>query len=489
MRRVGANLQATLFAQPWVESVAYFPAGRFPDPGRPIADVVIALEMPEVSSLALPLSRHTSARIRCTAGNSALFTALRSDPSVPSPSTVTFRLTTDVFLDPGVHLRIESASARFGLEAEKVSETVAESLIRDMVAMATAHGRTPPLPEGLRGPYRPAPDPAALGLPRVEMLYSGPGLLTHNQTVWRFSDERDTAAVLDALEQGLTERGWTRLEVSGERARLLRNDRARLGLYRGASPGPRPGMPVPADGNPQPPARQPFYARYTEHFDRAEVEAAMERLLATEASLDALLVFRPLYTRAQRDRFRARLDRLRPATPGAYLKLARVRLDENEPSRAAESLRLAAALSRCGGEPPLDRERADALARKLDGKEVLDARPDAAICRRLGFTELGPEKGATVVKEVRVNEPLFFYRRSEPGELVTLMVKARPGANREAELYYRVVNHGPKAAWSAQSSHMPVGDGALRPSLGDRAATLSARTEKDGVFRILLVLD
>lgn len=489
MRRAGAKLQRALFAQPGVESVAYYPEGRFPEPGRPAPDVVIALELLEISSLSLPLSRHTSARVRCTAGNSTLFQYLSSDPSVRSTATVKFRVTADVTLDPGVHLRIESAAARFGLEAEKVAETLAEALTRDFEAMAAAHGRTPSLPDGFRGPYRPAPDPASLGLPRGDALFSGPGLLTHNQTVWRFSDPRTTSEVLDELERKLTDRGWTRLEVSGERQRLLKNDRLRLSLYRGESPGPRPGTAVLAGATAEPSPPQPFYVQYTEHLGRAEIEAALETLLATEAPLDALVMFGPLYTDAQRKRFRARLDRLRPATPGAYLKLAKVRIDGNEPRRAAESLRLAAALSRCGGEPPLDRGKARALARKLGDEGVLDARPDPRICRRLGFTELNQEKAATVVQEVRVNQPLFFYRQGDRGELVTMMVKTRPGADRKTELYYRVVNHGTDSAWSAQSSQMPIDAGALRPPLGDRTATLSAEPEKGGAFRIRLILD
>jgi len=370
-----------------------------------------------------------------------------------------------------------------------VAETLTEALTRDFEAMAAAHGQTPPLPEGFRGPYRPAPDPASLGLSHAEALFSGPGLLKHNQTVWQFSDARETSEVLGELERGLTDRGWTRLDVSDPRQRLLKNDRARLRLYRGESPGPRPGAPLLAGATAERSSPQPFYVQYTEHLGRVEIEAALERLLAREAPLDALVMFEPLYTDAQRKRFRARLDRLRPATPSAYLKLAKVRLDGNERRRAAESLRLAAALSRCGGEPPLDRGKAGALARKIGEEGVLDARPDPVICRRLGFTELSREKGATVVRAARVNQPLFFYRQGDRGELMTLVVEARPGANGKTDLYYRVVNHASDSAWSAQSSRMSIDAGALRAPLGDRTATLSAEPEKGGAFRIRLILD
>lgn len=472
LAQIARTAQDQLAETPEVETVTWYPAGRFPEAGRALPDIVITLALPEKAERRLPLAQLLDARVHwlAAAADMGPGSGFGSGP-VTQPCTAQFRLEGDLEVNGCSDLALTTASARYLGPGTQLGGEVAQSIAAGFEAMAKAHGVTPTLPAALRGPYRAPPDPASLGLAGAEVLLSGPVLLEHTRTIWRLRDDRDDRAsgeVFTDLRTTLEAAGWKASATCSDDSLHLHRGNRELRVHR------------PEHGD-------ALIARFDEHLEAGAITAGLDEVLAAETPLAGLMMFRSRYTPAQRERLRKRLETERTDDALAWFRLAQAWKAIDEKEKAAHALKAAVVYGQCG-DVWADAGRVSALARELGDENLPATRPSAEVCGECGFLPV-EANAAPAEREVGLDEPIFFTRTKNGPGFFTLMVKIRPQEDGTPQFRCKVTEQLEADSWGGQTNTMDRSDAPCQLQVGDGEITIRTEEIGDGRYKVRASLE
>jgi len=435
MERAGMEIQKLLVQLPFIEQVVYLPAGQKMPEGGLAPDITVLLEMPRIKETRFPLYRGITATVLATAGSTPYQSGSHySDQTTPPPLEFEWRAN----LSHRSNVRgYESAGAKYKLVANDIAGQIGKALSKQLTDWIEKYGLMPEMPDFLYGTYRKPPDMAFLPREAIECVQSCRALMRHNQTVWRFTENRDTSVVLASIKSQMESEGWKDRDsqTSGTELRLVRmkRDTERLVVFRQQRDGIE-GEWITTRQN-EPEAKMPVVVHYENLFSDEETEKAMRALLDSSAPVETVMLFDRFLTRGSlENRYFEMLEKCPLASVSGNITLAENYQRHGEKDKARQALLRAIALLRTEENHGNYDGRIKDLARRLE-EEKLTAEPvPVGIYRDLGFIEQ-TSASATVEREVALGEPLVLYDKENPLRTLSIRIKRAVGADKKNGLF------------------------------------------------------
>ena len=419
LERVARKLQKSLFNLPYVDKVACYSLGSFPEQGRLLPDVFITIDMPEIFESDFFRGRKLRAIIKWKAGSSifpgpSLYVQNNVSPEVK------FKIEGELRHDSMV-ASIESSQAKYKFEAGNISGEMINSISKQFQNLLDKHGELPKLPELLYGTYHEPPEFSFLKGDTVERLTSGRGLLKDNHTTWRFMDDRQTDKALAAYSDELKSLGWT-TENRSKNYLQIQKANEYIYIFRQSWRNLKTG-PIVLDNPENPTQRAPMIAHYESYLTSDRVQKIMDALLDTNVNMETLLIFEKYFhTQQQRERLRLIIEQNPVQTLDRYLLLAHYWEDLGEIEKARQSLLRARAMQHAEKEHNIKQHEIKSLAGELDDDSLAEVPVDKEIFREMGFINI-QEIIEPLKVERRLDEPVLFYRHLNNEELQTIMLR------------------------------------------------------------------
>ena len=216
------EFQMSLAQLPYVDEVAYYPFGTWPEPGGLLPDVYVTVNMPQVNEKSFLHSRYLKAIIKWTAGSSIFAGTSHSDQTNKLP---VIRFDIDSQLEHESKMfGIECSQAKYKLAADDICSEMTKSINKQFGNLMDKYGQLPGSPKVLYGIYHEPPELSFLKANKVQQLISGSGLLKNNHTVWRFADERQIDKALTAYRDELKILGWGQEDLGEEYLRMKKGN-------------------------------------------------------------------------------------------------------------------------------------------------------------------------------------------------------------------------------------------------------------------------
>ncbi len=426
------TLRTEIARLPSVDDVQLYAVGQSPPPGSVRPDMFVRVSVRNVRVTPIPYAMGLSAHVDVQAGPAPwrgmslrVAGAEMSAPELDLHASIDHESRT-----------VGYESVRHGLAAKSIAGEIAERLRADIDASLREYGPMPALPRSFWGDYRPAELPAPLGAVPSECLGSYSGLLAHNETHWRLRvPGEDLAAFFGRVETGLSAANWTLINrVPSELC--MEKGPARVRVFK-APARVETGWTFTSDTNVEsgtPPAD--VIACYRERFSDDEKKAAIDGLLASEASPAVLLSASDLMGPEQRQRMHERLQQAPCVSVPVALDVAEYYLSQGLLENADAAIRRARAAlwtladreKPAGGIKATARQIAEAVAKQA-GTSVPTPTPSGAPLSASDFHAAGfREVGAGSLPadfEVGLDEPAAFFSLVSGKELRTMALTVR----------------------------------------------------------------
>jgi hypothetical protein len=424
--RAARKFQKALIALADVEKVGYYPYGTWPQPGGPLPDVFITLDMLEIDEKAFLCNRQLGAIIQWEVSNT-LFPGPAQANCANSPPTVTFYMESRLDHDSTM-IGIESPRSMYKVEADGIAAEMAKSVSKQFANLLDKYGQMPRGPAALYGTYREPPEFSFLSDNKAERLISASGLFKDNFSVWRFADQRRTDEALTAYRDQLQTAGWEvgafakdylQMQKENEHIYIFRDRRKDLPMDAAESGESGKSAVRLADK----PSSNTMIAHYESYFTSDRIQEAMDTLLACETQTRTLLAFERCFrTPEQADRLRAVIEADPLCTLDGFLALGRYWADRGQADKARESLMRARAMQRAEKQRDAKSGAIRALANKLGDQSLAETPVSEQVFCEVGFVNAG-QIGGPLEIERALDEPVLLYRRLDDGRLRTIALQ------------------------------------------------------------------
>jgi len=420
INRVAKEFQKSLARLPYVETVAYYPYGTWPESGGLLPDVFITIDMPDVNESNLLHSRNLQATIEWQASSSMFGSLSRSFETSSSP-IVQFNIESELN-HVSKMIGIESKRAIYKLEARNISSELFQSIKKQFDNLLDKYGQLPQLPDMLYGTYQESPEFSFINKDNIQRQISGNGLLMNNDTIWQFTDERRTDQALTAYYDELNSLGWTADDRDKDYLKM-RSGNDRIYIYRQRRSNVEAGLIVSGETE-KSTSEAPMIAHYQFGWAEEQMQKVMDQLLdSNNVEIKTLLIFEKyLRTPEQRERLRSLIEQSPIPALDGYLVLSCFWADHNEPEKGREMLMLARAMQYAERGSNVKAQEIENLAERLGDESLTEVAISEEIFHKTGFIN-AVEIDEQITVERGLDEPLLFYRHLDDGELHTLTLR------------------------------------------------------------------
>lgn len=418
--RVAKEFQKSLILLPYIESVTYYSYGTWPQSGDLLPDVFITIDMPVFSEKDLFRSRNLKATVKWQASNSIFDSLSRSFDADSSP-IVRFNIESELNHISNV-VGIESPQAKYKLEAKNISAELTQSIRKQFENLLDKYGRLPKLPDMLYGVYQESPEFSFINNNNVHRRISGSALLTNNDTIWQFPDERPTEKALTNYYDELSSLGWTVSDRDNEYLKM-QNGNDRICIYRQQNHDAEASLIVSSE-NEKLVNESPMIAHYQSCWTEEQMQVVMDKFLNIDnIEIKTLLIFEKYFrTREQREHLCSLIEQSPVPSLDGYLVLTRFWVDNNEPKIARKMLMFARAMQYAEKGNNVKAHEIENLAERLGDESLTEVAISDKIFCKTGFINTDEIEGQITV-ERGLDEPLLFYRRLDDEELHTLTLR------------------------------------------------------------------
>ena len=277
-------------------------------------------------------------------------------------------------------------SDRYAEAAQNIADKLTEGVSNQIQNLSAKFAPLPGLPPDFYGPYQPVGDFDFLKEVAARRVYSYHGLLTHNETFWKFQTATNPVPQLQHIISQMEAAQWKTYHASLTNTEDyfagFRRDGAELEIFR--QRGETAGFSFPE----KPETAMRFVAHYRKPFSQGEREAALEKLFAQPGSIEALLPFQNSFSPSQRDRFYALLEKTPSVSPRAAIQLAKNYLHRKDTNAAVNMLIRARAMTAALDDYSALESDIESVARDISPKKNLKLEATPQIYRDLGFLEI-----------------------------------------------------------------------------------------------------
>ena len=310
---------------------------------------------------------------------------------------------------------------RYGDVAKDIAGQFAKAFTNEIASLSVKYPRLPQLPREFYGPYEPFPDLKFLKPLQPELVCSYYGLLTHNETFWRFRVLDNPTNTLRSIIEQLKGSQWKLVNESitntpDQIVRFERPDQAELEVFRERRGG------VLMNASKETGFR--FAAHYRKPFTREELDGALDKLFANNYPLESILPFQDSLGPKLRSRFYELVEKSPVTSPQACVQLADIYFERKQTNSAINMLVRAKALSTSLRDASSVQSSIESTAKKISPKQTLKLEVTPEICRELGFLEL-TNAAQTFKVERSFGQPIYMFGAGKRGlQLVSLTVGA-----------------------------------------------------------------
>jgi hypothetical protein len=424
--RVGPLLRDELGKLPFVTQVICLPPGGHPIDGAPLPDLVIRIDPKGIDENSSVYERTLSAKIQIhmTSGADREPNGYFDDLAPPIVSlswkgSLEHRSTS---IGDGV------GAERYRLTAPHIASEISKAISAELKKLNKEHGAFPALPPPFYGTFRAAPDLDAIKQTASPPELRGPALFCHNESVWTFTDSRDSKVVFDEVESAMKAKGWTKQDsqLDNNAAYLRMSSGSRmLNVYRHRDFGLGDDAQDASQSSPQ------YTIHYVDRFSHEDVDAAVKSL-DDSSHTELLLSLRRLLSPAMRDRLIQQLEMSTPPTADAHLYLAE-HFSQSQPEKAKAHLRCAAILMTVMEDDTSSRGRVDDLSKKLHITKLNNDVPTDQTLKDLQIFRLS--KTTPSQRTVELDEPVLGYSKAANGEVHLISVRVRRASDSKESPY------------------------------------------------------
>ncbi|MEK7993521.1 MAG: PLD nuclease N-terminal domain-containing protein [Planctomycetota bacterium] len=424
--RATREFQKVLIGFADVEKVEYYPYGTWPEPGGPLPDIFITMDMLELHEKAFLCNRRLRAVIQWQVSDT-LFPGSARTNHANAPPTVTFNMESRLDHDSTM-MGIESPRSVYKVEADGIAAEMAKSVGKQFANLLDKYGQLPRVPAALYGTYREPLEFSFLKDNKAERLISASGLFEDNHTIWRFVEQRRMDEALTAYRDQLQAAGWG-AEVFAKDSLQMQKENERIYIFRdrrrdpaaGAVESGEPGKP--AEHVAGKPSSNVMIAHYESYFTGDRIQKAMDAWLESETQTKTLLAFERCFrTPEQAERLRAAIEASPLCTLGGSLMLGRYWADRGQTDKARESLMRARAMQRAEKQRDAKSRVIRALAKRLGDESLAETAVSEQVFCEVGFVNAG-QLGGPLELERALDEPVLLYRRLDDGRLRTVALR------------------------------------------------------------------
>lgn len=314
MDRVGEALLDELNKRPTWDDVVYLPHGFDMSKELVASDIYMTINLVSIKDTGTGIvGRNLDADITCLIGTS-LIASNNSVHDSLSPPTFAFR--SHVSLEHQSTLTgIESAGAKYSLQAQKIAEDLVASLHDQLDGFQEDHEPAPLEVNKLQAEYLPTPKFGFLK--EAKLLASTHGIMVHNETLWEIENVDDSTELIEDVSQRLQLDGWKEYTKQlNENSQYLRlqNDSKWIEVFSEKNS-------FQATLNKDYPEQ--WYVRYCHRMNHAELGEIYDSFLNSDPpDVELLLALDRMANRGQRDQLLKITEEHSPTSARGWLRLA-----------------------------------------------------------------------------------------------------------------------------------------------------------------------
>jgi hypothetical protein len=448
-RKIVAHLEQCLKESPFIEQLELTDQPYLNTNAGPAPDLFLNVNLAALKQSGL-VSSTMKALVTASLGNSPWQSSHHTSDDTTAPlvafewnatmdSEITFTgVRTDRYADAG----------------RSIADDLAKSIRKQIEDLVGKYPALPELPSQFYGPYQPVADFECLKEFPARRVGSYSGLFTHNETFWRFQTATNPMPQLARLIRQLEAAGWkiTDNEMTNDWNHHLagKNGDARLEIFRLRNEGLNFSSEVKNQ------THLDFVAHYRKPFTRAECEATLDTLFASQPSVETLLPFRNSFSRAQRDKFFALVEQSPSASPRACVQIAEVYLNRKQTNAAMNMLLRAKALTATMKDASALTSGMESVAKKISPKKELKLEVTPEIYRELGFLEI-TNLTQTIEQERNLGRALVFFGPGKRGVKVFALTVSPPQKDTYPWFMTEVEDGSRSSSWSSFTPS-PKGD-------------------------------
>jgi hypothetical protein len=308
---------------------------------------------------------------------------------------------------------IESSEAQYEQQAENIGKQLVEAISKQLDQWVEEHGLLPELPDYMYGGELPELTFTFLEHRKAKLLYHGGGLLENYLAVWHYEDSRPNIDVFKEVRDTLQAQGWKggsaldkasnhklesfTLHKAKDHMQILRKRecQGRGGVIYGDDEGLEKKLPI--------------IVEYRSLFTQAQTDDALTRLFASEADLDAKLIFESCSSdESIKQLLFDAVESQQVKTMDGYLLIGRYYAGRDETAKATEALMIARALGHAQMKHNPAAQEIKSLAKQIGDESLAKLELGIEHYQRAGFTDMSTVDMDSVY-ERGVDEPLLFY--------------------------------------------------------------------------------
>ena len=441
-KRVAGDFLDELKKLSYVDRIDYLPAGEKLQPGELSPDVFITLSLASLNESGL-IDHVVDANVIVTMGN-VPETDNHSVIDPLTPPLVEFRWKCGLE-HHSTTCEVASSAAKYKLVAAEIAKQIGGAVVKQLGDWRDEYGLLPELPGEFYPEYHAPPELPLEGV-ESQIVFTGRGLLKHNETLWKCRTDKPLSEALVLVRGRLEVTGWkssndsdeTYLRMIGPHGRLTAfgENADGLGIWLEKSAAGSSGQ---ASGDKAAAKTMTtFFVRYEERATAAERDLAVDTLFDADARLETVLLFENQWTITQRERVLDRFAKHPPTTAATWLALANIHHRGKRDNEARDALRRAVALLRVEHDASSLKSKLNQLAKELGDEklaEKLDAEPpDFELLNELGFLEISADSNLAPI-EFDLDGAANYLVRNPGGEWRLLSFSAKPTAQGPNELY------------------------------------------------------
>jgi hypothetical protein len=402
-------MQENIVKLPYVEKVAYCPAGaEMKNPQSP-ADIMILVDAGKITESGIGINHKLEAEISCVAGTEPVEKSHHTHYS-NTPPLVRFSINNNL-KHSSTFKGIESSKAKYKQQSENIGKQFVEAIKKQFDKLVEENGLLPEFPEYMYG--REPREIEFEFLRHANQLYRSGGLLMNCCVVWSYEDERENNEAFIEVRDILREQGWQGGDYLDKESNhkldsfTMSKGNDHIQIFRMRSHrnsgrtfyGDKKGLDK----------KLPIAVEYLSLFTNEQINDVLRKLFASDADIDTKLIFANF--RSDESVKQLLLDSVESQqvkTMSGYLMISHYYADRDEMAKATEALAMARAMGRAEKTHNPASNEIKSLAKKIGDESLAKAEVVAECYQRAGFVDvLTVDDG--VVYERAVNEPLMFY--------------------------------------------------------------------------------
>jgi hypothetical protein len=414
LHRVGSELVDRLKTVAGIEAVDIYTDGAFPPGQQRRPDIFVQVCLDKVSENCLPYSLKLDAQVRATVSPMPL-RSRSSTRDNRTPPSLDFNMTIE--LDHSSQTE-GYESARYTLAAKDIAKDLGKAITSAFDQWRKKYSLLPDLPADFYGAYQANGLPQPVGSLHPHLLGSYCGLLKHNETFMEFEVAAEPVKAMETLRDQMKELGWTvpSDDLTGDLIDIrLSKDNRRIHIFKIEPEGRFTGWHK--SSSPSDPVTPTCFGVHdVELMSDDEVNGALDRLFASPAPVEQLMLFQQMLSREQHDRLVTALETRPTRDVGTQIWLAEAYGQSGRTEQSKQALIRARTLLWLVQDDTDYRTRLKTLAKKLGDEKLAEARPTGQDFRDAGFAEI-VVGGDPCEVEARLGEPAVAFwddGRSEP---------------------------------------------------------------------------